>query len=387
MKYRVNCHPALGGLTDHNTEYKGRLYGPEIELFTMKGRKLCQVPDSVFERTPVSPELGSAQLEISGGPFDALADMHKFIRSKTAEIIESLPEEVSLIPLAYAGSSYDSGAVCTLTDTYLRREASQRYAVLRNLFGDRFVQKAARTGSDQLNVGGIDEEDAFAVFRLLRSYLPIFAAFSGASPFNTFGSLYVSNSPINPGRTTTISSYRLFEYKNAISAIEGKKIDFKKLIPPAFESLAHYLTDLESLSYPHPNTMYYFIRPMPHRGVAAEIRIMDKQPSNSETMALFALAKGLVNSGIERNVSDCELGEEIEEAAITGIYNVRLFYDILQTASENLPAEERQYLTPLERRIIHGNVADKIVTIASEYGMDTVFSLMVKSLYEDVAFT
>ena len=104
-------------------------------------------------------------------------------------------------------------------------------------------------------------------------------------------------------------------------------------------------------------------------------------------MALFALAKGLVNSGIERNVSDCELGEEIEEAAITGIYNVRLFYDILQTASENLPAEERQYLTPLERRIIHGNVADKIVTIASEYGMDTVFSLMVKSLYEDVAFT
>ncbi|MEK6968311.1 MAG: glutamate-cysteine ligase family protein, partial [Nanoarchaeota archaeon] len=280
MNFTVKCHPELGGLTTYSAAYIGRLYGPEIELYTMANGKFCKVPDAIYAQTTVSPELGSAQLEISSGPFESLAEMHRSLNKATSEVIDNLPTGVRLVPLAYAGVFLDSGAVCTLTNTKLRAESSSRYAVLGKLFGNDFIERAARTASDQLNIGGKNEEDAFETFRLLRAYLPIFAGFSAASPFNDDGTI------------DDISSRRLCAYREAVSASTGKNLSFRDLIPPAFESLEHYLRVLETMPFPHPNTMYHFMRPMPQRGVAAEIRIMDKQPSNLESMSLFALIKG-----------------------------------------------------------------------------------------------
>jgi hypothetical protein len=61
----------------------------------------------------------------------------------------------------------------------------------------------------------------------------------------------------------------------------------------------------EQAFFQHPSTSYKYVRPMAQRGVAAEIRCLDKQPTIAGTMVLLALCKAMVN-----RVSAGDLGSD-----------------------------------------------------------------------------
>ncbi len=403
--YEINCHPAFGGKTEFGSNYIGQLYGAEIELFTrnsisgviVPGRRygvIVPVPDYLYAAQHleelVKPELSSCQFEISPKPTKSLLELYDELKTDVAKTRKCLEEQtqgysekIDMFPLAYAGKSDDSqdGAITGISNTSHRPGFSARYRMLADLFGQQFVENAARVASDQINIGASTETEAFSIFNLLRTYLPIIAGFSVASPFDANGNFSRSRIDTNP------QSQRLIAYKNAVASVSGKDIGFSGLVPPEMNSLEDYVRAVEQLAYPHPNVLYHLIRPMPHRGVAAEIRVIDKQPSLADTMAVFALVKGFVQSGIPSKANDEQLAEGIEKAVYGGIYDVDLFEHALKLAESALPEDEKPLLAPLETRLKHGSIAENLHVISIEEDQATAKCALMSSFYQDMPFT
>ncbi len=393
--YVLECHPALGGRTDFVADYRGSLLGPELEFFSFYDPlyfsafanditvkygppTATQVPDVLYQQQLAKPELSSTQFELSDGPFETLDAMRCALKVRMDAVQQHFSCGSNVVmPLSYVGRALDSNnQVRNITSSASVPQESGRYALLQQLFGDGFVHAASRVASDQINIGGKDEHDAFHSFNLLRTYLPLFAGFSVASPFN-------ENGTVSDG---TPASQRILTYMKAVSLSLGKNVGITDLIPPQLDNLADYTKMVNTFPIAHPNTIYHFIRPMPHRGVAAEIRIMDKQPSLQETLSLYAFSLGVVNSGIVRNISEPELAEEIEAAVHVGIYDKGLFINALQTAKKGLSADDQAYLTPLERRIMHGTVAENMVRLSYGNGLLELLETLEDCSRTDEAF-
>ncbi|MBI2144540.1 hypothetical protein HYU17_05330 [Candidatus Woesearchaeota archaeon] len=381
QEYEIKCHSAFGGPTRFVADYKGRKYGPELEQFTAQPVlsetiALRPVPERLYSdetlKDCVKPELSCCQFEVTGAPHESLSAMYKELLGIFSGVQKRLVHS-AVLPLAYAGhiSGINPKDIVTgLSETPHRADASSRYKLLASLFGNSFVYYASRVASDQLNIGGKNEEDAFRTFNLLRTYLPVIAGFSAASPFTESGNLTSSSARDH-------QSQRLLVYKLAVEATLRKPLAFSDLIPPPLESLEDYVRAVEATKYPHPNTFYHLIRPMPHRGVAAEIRVMDKQPSLADTMAMFALIKGITESEKPRKITDLHLEQELEEAVCAGIFDLSLFRETLIMAKAALPNDERQLLLPLEGRLQKGTIAERLQAIGVERGHQAaIYSLI-----------
>ncbi|MBI4438319.1 hypothetical protein HY640_00130 [Candidatus Woesearchaeota archaeon] len=374
-KYVVECSGSFGGATEFSANYSGVKYGVELEQFAVNRGNLSMVPLIYVASGLAKPELSSCQFEVASSPHESLRVMQRELSSVIYHL-QHLVEGFQALPLAYVGDYAALGSareVVKVTNSRYMPEASGRYRLLVELFGRRFVEDATRVASDQVNVGAGSEEDAFRVYNSLIGYLPIIAGISVASPFNEKGEFIRSRIDFNP------QSQRLLAYIRAVSGAVGRELGFEDLLPNEMDSLEEYVRSVERLQHPHPNALYHFMRPMPHRGVAAEIRVIDKQPTLADTMAMTAFVKGLVSSGTTRETTRGELAEQLKEAAYHGIYDTGLFREALVTAEKALPEEERYLMRPLEERLENGTPAELLQRAALERSPDFAMDCLISS--------
>lgn len=130
------------------------------------------------------------------------------------------------------------------------------------------------TFSTQVHIGMTSGDEAIAVMRQLKAYLPLLIALS-------------ANSPYWRGYETGFASYR--HRILAASRSYG--------IPPSFDSWQNFSDFLDVTQqagiFESINDIHWDIRPRPHLGTL-EIRVMDAQPTVSEAVALVGFVRAIV---------------------------------------------------------------------------------------------
>jgi hypothetical protein len=102
-----------------------------------------------------------------------------------------------------------------------------------------------------------------------------------------------------------------------------------------------------------------YLRPMPDRGVAAEVRCLDKQPTLDDTFALLALARAVAHSVDAEGLPPApeDLPGRFSEARRRGVGDPAEVRAWLERMIRHLPREERSYLQPLFRSLELGTPA------------------------------
>ena len=339
-------------------KYLGRLFGPELEYFTVQKKNGLLIPvdiTSKFEKSKyfmepsknqketdlkiwMKPELTGEQIELNSSPENSISSLETNLNKILNEVLNIASDnDVSLLPAALYPLNHQFSIF-----------PYERYHSLIKIIGPHMKKNAPRVTSDQVNVGGINEEDSFKVFNFLRQVLPFYVGFSVASPY------------VNEEKGEDLSE-RIRIYNNTLQR-------FPELsgMPPQINSMKEYVSELEQAPIiQHPNIYYKFIRPMPQRGVAAEIRVIDKQPTIKEHLSFIALTKGLLNNSSEF-VPQQFMVRDFYRAVKEGIFDKNKFKHVLDVAEKGLQKEEKHYLKPLKRRLEHGTVAEKLISIVEE---------------------
>lgn len=339
--------------------YRGRLFGPELEFFTVREIDGILTPVDVidaFRKSPlfetpskqcsmdgemkIKPEITNEQIELDAPPETSLHSLERSLNELLGEALSIVEDHnARLLPAALYPLDFNFSIF-----------PLDRYFLLASHLGPHMRRNAPRVTSDQINIGGIDEEDAVRTFNFLRQALPFLVGFGVASPFVD-------------GRRGEDLSERIRVYNNTLQR-------FPELagFPPEFASLAEYAEALQQAPViQHPNIYYKFIRPMPHRGVAGEIRVLDKQPTIKEYLAFVALTKGLLANPENFETPEFLL-RDFYRAVNRGIYDKEAFQRVLSVARSGLSKEEAKYLEPLERRLESGTVAEKLVSLVETDG-------------------
>ena len=308
-----------------------RRYGIEAEFFTVDPYSL---QPRVLDATSldgfgkyVKPELGADQIEISTPPLASLRELKEALEYYT-KLLAGLAaqQKAALLPVPLLEGQHP------ITN-------HDRYATILRHLGEHARKYAPTVASDQINIGACSEEEAFQIYERMRKLLPVFTGFAVASPFRN-------------GCAGHNASERMTNYNLTLAECPDMTG-----FPPAMRGLEDYANALSNLPiFQHPNSYYKYLRPMPQRGVAAEIRSMDKQPTVRETMALAALAKGLVNASEVPEIQNPE--RYFPHAVKQGVFDAGLFNEALRTAREHLDKGEAEMLQPLEERLERGTVSD-----------------------------
>ncbi len=311
----------------------GRRYGIEAEFFTvdpytLQPRVLDATNLDGFGKH-IKPELGADQIEISTPPLSSLRELREALEYYTKLLADlAAQQKAALLPVPLLEGEHP------ITE-------NRRYNLILQHLGEYARKYAPTVASDQINIGASSEEEAFQIYERMRRMLPIFTGFSVASPFRSG----------QPGHN---ASERMANYNLTLAECPDMTG-----FPPAIHGLDDYAGALSNLPvFQHPNSYYKYIRPMPQRGVAAEIRSMDKQPTVRETMAMAALTKGLVNAPEVPKMLYPERG--FARAVKKGIHDPDLFRRALRTAAEHLGEGEAEMLLPLEDRLERGTVSDSL---------------------------
>ncbi|HIG95401.1 TPA: hypothetical protein HA249_00725 [Candidatus Woesearchaeota archaeon] len=366
----------------------GVLFGPELEFFvvdqaTLKPRNIHDVlATHPGFGTTIKPELAAEQIEIAIPPSHAIQDLEERLYAVMRDVLPLVEQTgAMLLPVPLLDTE-------TFTIT-----PSPRYQLLLDTLGENFRKHAVAVASDQINIGAENEAQAFRIFNAVRFFLPEFMGYSVASPFSQ-------------GKPTGVASNRMNFYDRAIT-----RFSHLTGIPPELSSLEAYARELEELPiFQHPNMFYKYARPMPHRGVAAEIRCMDKQPTIRDYLAFVALAKAIVyaaealkeqgqyayppytSDDIEIFPFRLLVGENgrqhldraFEEARKQGIIDKNGDRGMLCYLSRFLPDEERKYLEPLHERLQRGTLADRMVHRYHGVGLEGTYREIADALREDV---
>lgn len=332
--------------------YRGALLGPELEFFVVSERTMKPWDGmDVLARHPlfgeaIKPEIAREQVELVAPPTWSLREMERFLTELVREVGALLKAEgACLLPLAL----YDTASF-TITE-------APRYRLLLDVFGEHFWTHARAIVADQVNVGAADEAQAFRIFEAVTHYLPLYMALSVASPFLE-------------GRPTGVASNRMALYDACASR-------YPELVglPPPIASLRHYNLLLERQPVlHHPNMFYRYARPMPQRGVAAEIRCIDKQPTLRDFMALVALSKAIAGEATtsDRTYSRDGLETSFAEARQRGVTRPAACKRTLDRLRAFLDEGEQAYLDPLYERLLSGSAASVLRKRAREKGYDVV---------------
>ncbi len=310
-----------------------RRYGIEAEFFTVDPYSL---QPKVLDATSldgfgkfIKPELGADQIEISTPPLASLKELKEALEYYTKLLADlAARQKAALLPVPLVEGEHP------ITD-------SARYHLILQHLGEHARSYAPTVASDQINIGASREEEAFQIYERMRKLLPVFTGFSVASPFRN-------------GQLGHNASERMTNYNLTLAECPDMTG-----YPPPMESLQEYAGALRQLPlFQHPNSYYKYLRPMPQRGVAAEVRSMDKQPTVRETMAMAALAKGLVNVPEVPEIPAPE--RDFHKAAKHGIYDAILFSDAIRVAAEHLGEGEAAMLQPLKEKLERGTVSDAL---------------------------
>jgi|TARA_Y100000310_G_scaffold321401_1_gene378983 gamma-glutamyl:cysteine ligase YbdK (ATP-grasp superfamily) len=342
--------------------YEGILFGPELEFFvvdkdTHKPKdcldELAGLPG--FDKE-IKPELAAEQIEITTSPSYSISELEDRLTGITRNVVASLERvNAELLPVAL----FDGGEF-TITP-------EPRYQLLIENLGNDFRQNAVKVASDQINIGAENEEQAFRIFNALTEFLPEFMAYSVSSPF------------LN-GTSNGIASNRLDAYDRAIT----KYLHFTGL-PSKIENLEEYASELGDLPiFQHPNMFYKYSRPMPQRGVAAEIRCMDKQPTIQDYLAFVVLSKAFVlyvEQSKDTQISSLLSGPSSESDVETafayarryGIKDYRRSRTILNFLSTFLDQDEVNYLGPLYGRLAEGDLSKQMMRMSQNIGVEGVY--------------
>ena len=337
--------------------YRGVFYGLELEFFTVDRDTLLprDCLDSVAAHPQfgvfVTPELAAEQVEVKTPPTAILQNHEDLLLDLCADLNSVLAREGAMVlPIAL----YDTAPLTV--------GASARGSVLASVLGRNFEEHGVTIASDQINIGAGDEANAFRIYSAVSALLPLLMELSAASPFSA-------------GRPNGVAANRMDVYDAALEGFPGASG-----FPPPMEGLAAYATHLaEQAFFQHPTTSYKYVRPMPQRGVAAEIRCLDKQPTIADTMALLALCKAVVNRVSAGDVgSDSLLALAHAEKAFQRArreggappIGTRV---LLEELAMWLDARERHYLAPLLARLDRGSPAREMRERERRVGLGNLY--------------
>ena len=364
IKYKIKADGILYDEFILEPKYEGLGFGPELEFFTVDKDTLkpkdcldtlAGLPN--FE-VNVKPELAAEQIEITIPPTTNLNEMYEHLVAITGDTNNLLDEvDAVLLPI----SLYDTEEF-TITP-------NPRNEILVNNLGPDFRKHAPMVASDQINIGASNETGAFAIYNTLRSVLPTLMGLSAASPIKN---------RVMTGRVC----HRLDAYDAAIT-----KFGHLTGIPDEMHSLEEYAQAVEDLPVlQHPNMFYKYMRPMPHRGVAAEIRAFDKQPTIEEYMGLVALTKAIVLAP-EHFREDTTDPDKVENDFLLARYHGTPSHpkamEMVDLAKTILPRDEIDFLTVLERSSRQQNPAKRMQVMESGKGISYLYNEMIDDLYRE----
>jgi gamma-glutamyl:cysteine ligase YbdK (ATP-grasp superfamily) len=311
-------------------KYGNLIFGPELEFFTLdvgtmqpKNIQAALKESNNYDKF-IKPELPAEQVEITCPPMLCISNLEKRLVNLIKEVQEIAKDERAIV----VPVSYIADMKFTITD-------NPRYHAILNTLVHPARIHTVQVASDQINVGASNEKEAFEIYNRLRGVLPLITGISVASPF-------IGQKPGN-GFCNRMAAYdKVFSKNSKFRQLTGYPIELN--------TLDEYVQELQNMPiFNHPNAYYRYIRPMPQRGVAAEIRSIDKQPTLVEYLAMVALVKGFVFNERCNTQTSCQI--DFRKSLRYGIYDPMLFERFLDEVEQGLLIEERKYLNPLKRRV------------------------------------
>lgn len=333
--FRFKADGLLVDEVEITANYSGIKFGPELEFFTVDGNLQPKNIIKKFQKLDlfgknIKPELTNEQIEITAAPTASLRELEISLEQvlkialETAEAYDTVLLPAALHPLSTDFTVFNN----------------PRYHRIVEIFGPNCRLNAPRVTSAQINIGASNESEAFSIYNRLRCLLPIITGIAVASP-------------IRDGKLGKCLSERMDIYNQTVS-----RYPEHTGFPQKLRNLDEYACMLRNLPViQHPNSCYKYVRPMPQRGVAAEIRSLDEQPSLKEYLALVAIVKGSLPNVV---LAEDMLERQFYKAVEQGIYDKKLFKRTVSDAANGLPASEQHYLEPLQRRLEVGTVADRV---------------------------
>lgn len=347
--------------------FLGRRVGVELEYFVVDRDTL--EPLDVFDAlaglswapTNLKREIGATQIEIATPPFGSVVELARWLVRAHVELADRLDAlGTRLLPLAL----YDTVDHTVCDD--------ERTRALTSVFGPALHENAPIIAADQVNVG-TDERRALLALEALRRVLPELLALGAASP-------------LAGGAANGVAC-------NRIAVIEATAAAHPSLIgyPVRFRSFEEHRQAVASLPVLRtPNGYYKWVRPMPHRGVAAEVRCTDKQPTLSQTLAFAALCHGLAGTASETtslidDVDDRELRARFEAARHDGLTATPRATAMIDDARRGLEADEERLLEPLAHTARCGlSPADALAHLAAVKGLDGAYRAVADGFEADL---
>ncbi|MGZ0217918.1 MAG: glutamate-cysteine ligase family protein [Acidimicrobiales bacterium] len=328
--------------------FRGRLLGLELEFFTVDKKSLeprncldVLARHSCFG-TLVKPEAVCEQIEICTRPFWSLAELAAQAHELCAEAIELLSDAGALLlPVAYLDSPSFTGA------------ADPQQPALKRYLGEPFTRHAGSVIADQINVGADGFREACAILEATRTLMPDIVALGGASPFRD-------------GVANGVACNRLDIYEAALAEAPGLYA-----MPPQIHDLADYARFIQAQPrFQHPTTCYSLLRPMPDRGVAVELRCLDKQPRLVDTLAFAALMKAVVLSTDSEVSVLAPTGVSLQRARRDGVVDREATRRLVAEATTLLPPQERHYLLPLLECAEGETATARMTSLHAEVGFE-----------------
>jgi gamma-glutamyl:cysteine ligase YbdK (ATP-grasp superfamily) len=358
--YIIKADGILGDEFEITQNFSGRKFGPELEFFTLeRGTLLPMNMQYEISRLPgfgkdVHFELPTEQVEITSPPSLDIRDLEKRLLKTYLDVREVADSMNALVvPVSFMPGNHFS-----ITN-------DERYFRILEALGNKARKHTVEVVSDQINVGADDEIDALRLYEKMRMLIPVITGLGVASPFTADGCSH-------------LLSNRMYAYNQVFSG--NKKFREHTGFPKPFETIEEYIAEIQNLPlFQHPNGLYTYLRPMIHRGVAGELRSLDKQPTLKEYMAFVALVKGLVfNESFQPRQSD---ESDFLQAIRYGMFDPGYFEVVLDAAFDGLPSHEKHYLSPLCRRLELGKTpAQKMI---DEYKTGKNRSMMLTQLAEN----
>ena len=328
----------------------------------------------------VKPELAAEQIEITVDPSASIKPLEQQLRDVLNEVVTVLDRHrACLLPIPL----YDR-VPFTITP-------HPRYQLLLDILGEPFREHAVAVASDQVNIGAANEQQAFQIFNAMTYFLPLLMGIAAASPFYR-------------GEVNGVATNRMNAYDAAIM-----KFSHLTGLPPRLHSLEDYAAELQQLPvFQHPNMFYKYSRPMPQRGVAAEIRCLDKQPTLPDTLALIALCKALVTYELsygvinqdtlfssERAVPVSDRGRMLfTEASLESSCVAARQYGVIDQKSSTilldflaeraLDSVERTYFRPLLDRLHSRGHPQHMVDLKKTYGLEGAYRRIATTFVEEL---
>lgn len=309
--------------------FRGVLVGLELEYFVVDLETLTPVDGlarldlDVFDGH-VKAEACLQQIEVATPAFTSVGELAGWCRWTHGELQRQLGQSrAGLLPLALLDT-----ATLDLRDepTFLR---------LLDVLGPPFARFAPLVASDQVNLGAPDGNSAMQALELIRRTLPELTGLAVASP-------------LLQGTANGIAGNRMAVADQAATehpAIVG--------FPERLPTLDHHARTVAELAPFHTEKGYYkYVRPMPSRGVAAEIRALDKQPTLQRSLAFAAAGLGLLRAALSAGTEVAgpdpgDLPARFERARRAGMVDVEATRRVLMLAAGHLSPDERALLSPL----------------------------------------